>query len=449
MKNLLFTIAVFCLFTACQSQAKKQTTENKQIDLKSNQAEVVFSSNEIRPGNIAFTKSGRIFASMTPLVGPKTKVFELNANGKNTGVAYPNTAYAEGDNSIFKAVVGIRTDSKDNLYILDMGAKQFVIWDTKAEKLVKKIPLPENVLVPTSFLQDFAIDEKHNRLIIADMSQGDLKSTPLLPAFIVVDIETGKSKRMAQAHPSMLPETEGGYALNPIVIDQRFEYVYFGALNARTIYRVPAASFDNEETLKSSIEKYGTKSFCDGIAIDADDNIYVTNLEKSEIGVYNKKDGFKTLATLPEGQSWPDGLYVSNGYVYGAIDQLDKTPALNNGKDGSIKPFIIVRAKLLPSKKKSKIGFLVTLKAKKGKEKEARDFVASAVALAKKEPNTLQWFAFQIDESTYGVFDTFENEEGRQEHLHGKIAAALFSEKAKEIFEGEPSIQKTSILSYK
>lgn len=358
MNKLTFLIAVLSILTFSQCKDATSTSEtsakekgeksDKPESLTAPKAEVYFSSNSVRSGNLAITKSGRLFASMTPLVSPKTKVFELNVNGKNSGVAYPNAAYAEGDNSVLKAVVGIRADSKDNLYILDMGAKQFVIWDTKLEKLIKKIPLPKEVLVPTSFLQDFAIDEKHNRLIIADMSQGDLKSIPLLPAFIVIDIETGIAKRMAQGHPSMLPEVEGGYALNPIVIDTKFEYVYFGALNARTIYRVPAASFDDEETLKSSIEKYGTKSFCDGIAIDANNNIYVTNLEKSEIGVYNKKDGFKTFATLPEGQSWPDGLYVGNdGYLYGAIDQLDKTAALNNGKDASITPFIVVRAPLL------------------------------------------------------------------------------------------------------
>ena len=97
----------------------------------------------------------------------------------------------------------------------------------------------------------------------------------------------------------------------------------------------------------------------------------------------------------------------------------------------------------------NKLGFLVTLKAKKGKEKDAENFIKSAVELAKKESNTLEWYAFQIDESTFGVFDTFENEAGRQEHLNGKIAAALFSETAKEIFEGEPSIEKTTILSNK
>ena len=352
MKKIVAVVALSFAFVMCKSKNEKQEDKSEEkvtqevIKNEVKPAEIVFSSKDVRPGNLAVTQDGRLFVSMNPLVSPKTKVFELNRAGKNSAVGYPNVAYATGDDSIFKAVIGIRADSKGHLYLLDMGLKQFVIWDTKAEKLVKKIPLPVDVVVATSFLQDFIVDEKHNRLIIADMTQGDLKSAPI-PAFIVIDIETGAAKRMAQSHPSMMPEVEGGFALNPIAIDPSFEYVYFGALNGRTIYRVPAASFDNEETLKADIKKFGTKSFCDGMAVDRNENVYITNIEKTEIGVFNKKDGFQTLATLPEGQSWPDGLYVTNdGYVYGTVDQLNRTAALNKGDDISTGPYLVIRTPL-------------------------------------------------------------------------------------------------------
>ncbi len=355
MKKIALIPVVCFAFVMCkpknneseEKSAEKtiEVTETEQPVIK--EAEIVFSSQDIRPGNLALTKEGRLFVSMNPLVSPETKVFELNTGSKNSAVGYPNAAYATGDNSIFKAIIGIRADSKGYLYLLDMGLKQFVIWDTKTEKLIKKLPLPKDVVVSTSFLQDFIVDEKHNRLIIADMTQGDLKSAPI-PAFIVVDIETGAAKRMAQGHASMMPDIEGGFALNPIAIDPGFEYVYYGALNGRTIYRVPAASFSNEETLKNSIEKFGTKSFCDGIAVDGHENVYVTNVEKTEISVYNKAKGFKTLATLPKGQSWPDGLYVANdGYLYGTVDQLNRTAALNKGDDISTGPYLVIRVPLV------------------------------------------------------------------------------------------------------
>ena len=453
MKKTILIIASLFLFIMCKQNSKRDKqfkSEEKTTSLQNKkEVEIVFSSQDVRPGNLAITKDGRLFTTMNPLVAPKTKVFELNKNGKNTFVQYPNEKYATGDASIFKAVIGIRADSKNNLWVLDLAAKQFVVWNTNTEALVKTIKIPDNVLTPTSFLQDFIIDELHNRVIIADMTQGDLKSKPT-PAFVVINTENGNAKRMAESHLSMMPEMEGGFALNPIAIDPNFEYVYFGALHGRTIYRVPATSFDNEETLKKDIKKFGTKSYSDGIAVDANENVYITNIEKSEIGVYNKQDGFKTLATLPKGQSWPDGLYIGNDdYLYLTVDQLDRTAALNKGNDTSTGPFLIAKTKLVPHKKTQKVGFSVIIKAKKGKEEQLSEFLKSAIALAEKEPNTLQWFAYKIDNSTYGVFDTFESESGRLEHLHGKIAEALFSKEAKEIIEGAPLINKTNILGYK
>lgn len=351
-KIVLITALSSVVLVMCKSPNEKKniqsegtTTQIEKVTHEIKTAETVFSSQDIRPGNLAVTSNGRLFVTMNPLVAPTTKVFELNKNGKN--VSYPNDEYATGINSILKAVIGIRADSKDNLWLLDMGAKQFVVWDTKNEKLVRTIKIPADVVKPASFLQDFIIDEKHNRVIIADMTQGDLKSAPE-PAFIVINTENGEAKRMAQSHPSMMPETKGGFALNPIAIDPNFNYVYFGALNGRTIYRVASSSFNDEETLKNGIEKFGNKSFSDGIEVDADENVYITNIEKTEIGVFNKKEGFKTLATLPEGQSWPDGLYVAkDGYVYGTVDQLNRTAALNNGEDVSTGPYLVVKTKLL------------------------------------------------------------------------------------------------------
>ncbi|MGJ8731492.1 MAG: L-dopachrome tautomerase-related protein [Cellulophaga sp.] len=352
MKKVLMLASLSFVFTMCKSpndkkevEQEKTTTPKKEIvvnEIKT--VETVFSSQEIRPGNLAVTNSGRLFVTMNPLVSPTTKVFELNKEGKN--VAYPNAEYATGENSILKAVIGIRADSKDNLWLLDMGAKQFVVWDTKAEKLVKTIKIPASVVKPASFLQDFIIDEKHNRVIIADMTQGDLKSAPE-PAFIVINTENGEAKRMAQSHPSMMPELEGGFALNPIAIDPQFNWVYFGALHSKTMYRVPAGSFSSDEKLVNTIEKFGVKSFSDGMAVDGNGNVYVTNVVDGEIGL-STKEAYKTLAKIPEGQSWPDGLYVANdGFVYGTVDQLNKTAALNNGKEESVGPYLVIRNSLI------------------------------------------------------------------------------------------------------
>ncbi len=339
--------------TSCGDKSKKdetskentqETTDVKKEEVKIPTATTVFTSAKVRPGNMAITSDGKIFTTMNPLVSPDIKVHLVNPED-NTSVPYPNDEYAKGANSIMKGVIGIRADKDDNLWMLDMVAKKYFGWNTKTNKLIKTIDLPTNVLKPASFLQDFIIDEKRNRLIIADMTQGDLKSAPE-PAFIVTDIATGESQRMAQNHPSMMPEMEGGFALNPIGIDPDFEYVYFGALHGRTLYRVPAASFDDNEKLITSIKKWGKKSYCDGIAVDGNENVYVTNIEESALGVSNK-NGFKNIAKLPDGQSWPDGPYVFKGDVYSTVDQLNRTAALNKGNDVSKAPYLIIKTPLV------------------------------------------------------------------------------------------------------
>lgn len=95
-----------------------------------------------------------------------------------------------------------------------------------------------------------------------------------------------------------------------------------------------------------------------------------------------------------------------------------------------------------------KFGLLATVEAKPGKEKEVEDFLKSALPLAQAEPGTLTWYAFKLNSNTFGIFDTFESEEGRQAHLNGPIAKALM-EKASELLSKDPVIEQMDILASK
>lgn len=88
------------------------------------------------------------------------------------------------------------------------------------------------------------------------------------------------------------------------------------------------------------------------------------------------------------------------------------------------------------------------LEAKPGKEAVVRDFIAGAVALANQEHQTTVWFALQLGPSTFGVFDAFADEAGRQAHLNGAIAQALMA-KAPELLSKPPQIDPIDVLSAK
>lgn len=95
-----------------------------------------------------------------------------------------------------------------------------------------------------------------------------------------------------------------------------------------------------------------------------------------------------------------------------------------------------------------KFGLLATVVAKSGKENDVKKFLADAVDLARKEEKTVTWYSFQIDQNTFGIFDTFEGEDGREAHLNGDIAKALM-DNAPKLLSEDPKIRKIDILSSK
>ena len=93
------------------------------------------------------------------------------------------------------------------------------------------------------------------------------------------------------------------------------------------------------------------------------------------------------------------------------------------------------KSNIMDNTKNEKIGLLVIMKAKEGKEQEVKEFLLGGLSLVNAEPKTESWFAFQIDEQTFGIYDTFEAEEGRQAHLKGEVAKALLAN-AGDLLEG-------------
>lgn len=95
-----------------------------------------------------------------------------------------------------------------------------------------------------------------------------------------------------------------------------------------------------------------------------------------------------------------------------------------------------------------KLSLFVRLEAKPGKEAAVENFLQQGLALAEQEPTTTTWFALRFGPSTFGVFDTFADEAGRQTHLTGPIASALMAH-ADELFVTPPVIEPIDILGAK
>jgi quinol monooxygenase YgiN len=97
---------------------------------------------------------------------------------------------------------------------------------------------------------------------------------------------------------------------------------------------------------------------------------------------------------------------------------------------------------------KIRAALLVRLEAKPGKEAAVASFLEGGLPIVEQEPATITWYAIKLGPSTFGIFDTFPDENGRQAHLAGRVAAALMAQ-APDLLASAPTIENVEILAAK
>jgi quinol monooxygenase YgiN len=102
----------------------------------------------------------------------------------------------------------------------------------------------------------------------------------------------------------------------------------------------------------------------------------------------------------------------------------------------------------MPSSVRVRKALLVRLEAKPGKEDAVAQFLEGGLAIVDQEPATVTWYAIKLGPSTFGIFDSFPDDAGRDAHLGGKVAAALMAQ-APDLLSSAPTIEKVDILAAK
>jgi quinol monooxygenase YgiN len=95
-----------------------------------------------------------------------------------------------------------------------------------------------------------------------------------------------------------------------------------------------------------------------------------------------------------------------------------------------------------------RLALLARVEAKAGKEADVENFLRSALSMVEEEPETVEWFAIKMGPSTFGIFDVFKDEAGRQAHLNGRVAAELMVN-AGALLAKAPAIEKCEVLAVK
>lgn len=334
----------------------------------------VFATVEQSVGNIAFTSQGELVYSHHPFFNPNYRVVKYNARTK-TITPFPNEEWntpRETDDHYLSNVLGIRNDENGIVWMLDMGQRnpvtpKIVGWNNITNKLERIYYLPETSVVPTSQPNDMVVDTKHGAFVIADegIGNGGDGSTASL---IVVDMKTGKTRRLLEGHrttlPENLPTVVNGKSLvvngqnllvgcDGITADKEFEWLYYAPLKGSKIYRVRMRDLLDETLseaeLDNRIETYSEKPNNGGLSIDSEGNLYLTAMETNSIAVILAKDKSVHHIFSDPHLLWPDGVSynVKDGYMYVSAAQVHLGAVFNEGKNLAKAPFYIFRFKPL------------------------------------------------------------------------------------------------------
>lgn len=317
---------------------------------------------ELPPGNVAVAPDGRIFFSFHPEARPPVQVAEW-IDGE--AVAYPSAELQPGGSSPlrFQSVLSLRVDRQGRLWTLDnaehgLGEPRLLAFDLDDGRVVHRHDFASEIAGLGSHLNDFQVDPSGERIYIADASI--LAQTP---AIIVYDVARQRSRRLLEGHVSVAAErfvpVVGGrrmtlfgvFSIRPgvdsIALDRSGEWLYFGAVTARRLYRARTRDLDDEslspEQLAGRVAAFADKTMSDGITSDLDGGIYLSDPEHSAVLRLTPRGSLQTLL-VDRRLRWPDGFsFGPDGWLYLTCSALQHVLGRSGAHVASQAPYPIYR----------------------------------------------------------------------------------------------------------
>jgi sugar lactone lactonase YvrE len=343
------------------------------------------------PTGVTVSQKGRIFVNF-PKWGDDVS-FTVAEVRDGEAVAYPDEAINQTDthdlgaDTALVSVQSVVVDPADRLWILDTGSPMFqptkyggpkvLCVDLEKNQVIKKILFPQNVALPSTYLNDIRFDLRRGKEGIAYITDSAQNGPN---GIIVVDLASGESWRRLNDHPStkaedlrtFLPIVEGRPFLvkqqqeeeengsqklaanmgsDGIAISATGDRLYYCPLASRKLYSASTEALSDRsaddqyvsQTVKDEGDKGGAS---DGLESDAEGRIYVTNYEHNAIMRRNPDGEWETIVHDPR-LLWPDTLSLaSNGYLYVTANQLHRQARFHNGHDMRRKPYTLFRVKI-------------------------------------------------------------------------------------------------------
>jgi sugar lactone lactonase YvrE len=324
---------------------------------------------DITPGNVAASKDGRMFASVHGMRRGPAQLIEIKP-GKNNWQAFPNKSWNAAPGSgpnVLNSAHGVAIDSRDRLWVTDHGnwmpdkaepaQPKLVAFDIHTRRTVFRMDFPESIGPRGGIMQDLAVDAERGFIYIADCGP--------TPAIVVVDTNRKTARRFTD-HPSLnaenvdlivegqtlkFPGADGQMQrarvpINPITLSADGETLYYGAMNGKTLYSVPARLFRegaSHAQIAQAIQVVGKKPVSDGISTDAEGNHFITNLRDNAIDRMSP-NGKLTRLVRDDRFLFPDNVrFGPDSWLYVAVNQLHRSSIFTGNADEGKPPYLIAR----------------------------------------------------------------------------------------------------------
>jgi sugar lactone lactonase YvrE len=312
-------------------------------------------------GNAAVSADGRIFYTIHPESNPVgTKLYEWV---KGKPVPYPNEAQQA---TLFTSPLGLAIDARSQLWVIDpakhgTGPVRLTAFDLATNKVVHSYTFSKKIAPLGSFLQDLQVSADGRWIYIADVG-----FWPKRPALIVYDAKTRTARRVLNRHASVYPQNilirnqikplsffggllEMKTGIDGLALSRDGAWLYYGAMNHDTLFRVPTAALQdpslNDAAIASKIEPVGKKPLNDGLSIDDQNGVFITDVEHQAV-LRMTPDG--KLATIVKDSRirWADGLsFGPDGWLYLADSAIPYLVLQNAEYHKAHAPYIIWRFK--------------------------------------------------------------------------------------------------------
>ena len=311
------------------------------------------------PGNVTVAPDGTVVVSAHPSSRANVIGFSITKDGMVA--PFPSQEVGAG----MQRVLSVRADDAGHVWMLagtpGPGAKDLYVVNAKTGAIDRTIAID----APGSFLNDMALALDRGVIVMSD--PGGKSSLDVL------DVNSGALRKLLVGDRSVAPEdvdapidgiplaqsrgADGKLVpmrsgVNPITIDARHQWVYYGAMTGRTLYRVRLADLLDtslsDAQLAAKVRRYGDKAPSAGITMDDAGNVYVADVGARGVGVTSPDGHYRVLVHDDKLIDWPDGIAVGpGGYVYIAPNGLYRSFASHRFMGPALPPFHLIRFKAL------------------------------------------------------------------------------------------------------